>query len=104
MPDLRRLCRDSLRIARRSGRSTHYCGPSPNWQHRRVAKIAAVCAVLVLILLLRRPEMVTHPEFWGEDGRIFFVQADTEGARALVTPYRGYHHFLLRVVAAAAAG
>ena len=77
--------------------------PRTTLQHR-VLKIAAVCAVLVLILLLRRPEMMLHPELWAEDGRIFFVQADTEGARALVTPYSGYHHFLLRVIAAAAAG
>src|SRR5438874_4257089 len=69
----------------------------------RPLKIAAVCAALTLILFSRRPEMVLHPEFWAEDGWIFFVQADTQGADALVTPYGGYHHLLLRILAAAAA-
>ena len=70
----------------------------------RPLKIAAVCAALMLILFSRRPEMVLHPEFWAEDGWIFFVQADTQGTDALLTPYGGYHHFLLRIIAAAAAG
>ncbi|PYK96039.1 MAG: hypothetical protein DME32_18515 [Verrucomicrobia bacterium] len=70
----------------------------------RPLKIAAVCAALMLILFSRRPEMFLHPEFWAEDGWIFFVQADTQGADALLTPYGGYHHFLLRIIAAAAAG
>jgi hypothetical protein len=58
----------------------------------------------MLILFFRRPEMFLHPEFWGEDGWVFFVQADTQGAGALVAPYNGYHHFLLRIIAAVAAG
>jgi hypothetical protein len=69
----------------------------------RPLQIVAVCAALILILLLRRPEIFLHPEFWGEDGWVFFLQADTQGAAALVTPYSGYHHFLLRFIAAAAA-
>ncbi len=67
-------------------------------------QILAICATLMLILFCRRPEMFLHPEFWAEDGWIFFVQADTLGPGALVTPYSGYHHFLLRIIAATAAG
>jgi F0F1-type ATP synthase assembly protein I len=59
---------------------------------------------MVLVLFSRRPEMFLHPEFWAEDGQIFFVPADIEGVHALVTPYRGYHLFLLRLIAAEAAG
>jgi hypothetical protein len=70
----------------------------------RPLKIVAVCAALMLILFSRRPEMFLHPEFWAEDGSVFFLQADTQGADALVTPYSGYHHFLPRIIAAAAAG
>ncbi|MEI6107590.1 MAG: hypothetical protein WCR49_11315 [Opitutae bacterium] len=44
--------------------------------------------------------MFLRPQFWAEDGAIFFVQADVEGARALLAPYGGYHHLLLRIIAA----
>jgi hypothetical protein len=58
----------------------------------------------MLILFSRRPEMFLHPEFWAEDGWIFFVQGDTLGPGALVTPNSGDHHYLLRLIALAAAG
>ncbi|MDB6169400.1 MAG: hypothetical protein JWM88_2264 [Verrucomicrobia bacterium] len=59
-------------------------------------------AAVVAVLFLRRPEVFRHPQFWAEDGAIFFVQADVLGARAIAQSYGGYHLFLPRLVAAAA--
>ena len=54
----------------------------------------------LLVLFARRPETFLNPQLWAEDGPIFFVQADEFGARALTLPSAGYHHFLLRLIAA----
>jgi hypothetical protein len=66
-------------------------------------RAAATCAALLLILITRRPEMFTRPQLWAEDGAIFFVGADVDGARAIITPYAGYYHLLPRLLAAAIA-
>jgi hypothetical protein len=58
----------------------------------------AVCAV---ILAARRPTEIRNPQFWAEDGRIFYTEAFTLGARAFVRSYGGYLHTLHRLVAAA---
>lgn len=58
---------------------------------------------LTAVLFARRPGMFLHPQFWAEDGSIFFVQADVDGMRALFLPNSGYHHLLLRLIAAAVA-
>jgi hypothetical protein len=54
----------------------------------------------LLVLFARRPETFLNPQLWAEDGPIFFVQADEFGARALTFSWAGYHHFLLRLIAA----
>jgi hypothetical protein len=64
--------------------------------------IALTLVAVAALLFARRPEMFLHPQFWAEDGSIFFVQADAVGWRALTEPSGGYHHLLLRLVAAAA--
>lgn len=65
--------------------------------------VALVCLGLLAGLFLRRPEMFLRPQFWAEDGAVFFVQADTLGLCALAEPHAGYHHLLLRLVAGVAA-
>lgn len=78
--------------------------PKPQWRDRFFTPTLLWGAVVIAILFARRPEMFLHPQLWAEDGPIFFLQADTCGLGALQTPYGGYHHFLLRLIAAAAAG
>lgn len=56
----------------------------------------AACAV---ILAARRPDLVHSPQFWAEDGTVFFLQAHTLGVAALLEPYAGYLHTVLRLVA-----
>jgi hypothetical protein len=52
-----------------------------------------------LLLVARKPWALTHPQLWAEDGSVFLLQHDALGARALLTPYEGYLHFLPRVIA-----
>jgi hypothetical protein len=57
-----------------------------------------VCA---LILAARRPTEIRNPQFWAEDGAVFYTEAHTLGARAFVKSFGGYLHTVQRIVAAA---
>jgi hypothetical protein len=65
------------------------------------AAILTACAATAL-LFLRRPIAFLHPQFFAEDGAIFFMQAETNPVAAVVNPYSGYLHVGLRLVALAA--
>lgn len=54
------------------------------------------------ILVARRIADVRNPQFWAEDGVIFFYQAWTMGWSALFEPYAGYLSTLQRLVAGVA--
>lgn len=58
----------------------------------------------VLLVVLRRPDAFLNPQFWAEDGSVFFVQAEGLGWRALIQPHVGYHHFAMRLWAGACVG
>ncbi len=79
------------------------CTTHLRWWSRTGVQAAITGLLLLLILLARRPESFLHPQFWAEDGSIFFVQADLDGLRSLVEPFSGYHLFLLRLIAASSA-
>lgn len=51
------------------------------------------------ILALRRFDQIRLPQFWAEDGAVFFLQARTLGAAAFLVPSAGYYHTALRVIA-----
>jgi hypothetical protein len=55
------------------------------------------------ILVSRRPDSVLQPQFWAEDGWLFYSQAHNAGLlHPLFWPYGGYLQFLPRLVAALA--
>jgi hypothetical protein len=58
-----------------------------------------VLAIATLILLIRKPECFLNPQFWAEDGPIFFLQQYEQGARAVFQPYAGYLLLVPRLVA-----
>lgn len=64
-------------------------------------KKAAVLLAAVAVLAVRRPEQFQRPQFWAEDGNLFFLQALTLKSGSLLLPYNGYHHLLLRLAALA---
>jgi hypothetical protein len=74
--------------------------PCPPWWQSVPGQVALSAGAFLLVLFARRPETFLNPQLWAEDGFIFFVQADEFGARALTFSWAGYHHFLLRLIAA----
>jgi hypothetical protein len=60
------------------------------------------CTVLLACIIgvyLRVPDRFLNPQFWAEDGTIFFVQAVTGGIRSLFEPYAGSSYLYERIVA-----
>ncbi len=50
-------------------------------------------------ILIRFSERLSCPQFWGEDGQIFYKQAYDSGLLSLSFPHAGYLHSYQRVVA-----
>ncbi len=51
------------------------------------------------LMLSRRPEAVLHPQFWAEDGKIFYHDAYLFGVATLWQPFGGYLNTTSRLVA-----
>jgi len=59
-----------------------------------------VCAVTLLALFSRCPYLLTHPQFYAEDGEVWYAQAYNLGwLHSLFVPYAGYLQTLPRLVA-----
>ena len=57
-------------------------------------------ALLAALLLLRRPGSLLHPQFWAEDGTLFFQEAFNHGFwSTILQPASGYLHSFPRLVA-----
>lgn len=52
-----------------------------------------------LVLLYRFPDRLLSPQLWAEDGAIFLQQQRDLGIASLWTPYAGYLHVVLRLLA-----
>jgi hypothetical protein len=60
----------------------------------------AVVALLATIIVLRRPDAVTNPQFWAEDGTVFFYDQLLLGfPRTLETLYFGFPYVAHRLIA-----
>jgi hypothetical protein len=60
---------------------------------------AATVAISLVALIARRPETVTRPEFYAEDGRVFFLGTwFGNPLDVLARPYNGYLHLVPRAV------
>lgn len=55
--------------------------------------------VVALLLLLKTPDSLTNPQFWAEDGAVFFQQQFGHGLPQLFNVYNGYLHIIPRAVA-----
>ena len=57
-------------------------------------------ALLAALLLLRSPGSLLHPQFWAEDGTLFFQEAFNHGFwPTILQPASGYLHSFPRLVA-----
>jgi hypothetical protein len=60
-------------------------------------------ALNIVLLMLRRPDAITNPQFWAEDGHVFFRDQILYGFwGSLFLPYHGYLCVTQRLVAALA--
>lgn len=62
----------------------------------------ATTALCSIVLLMRRPDLLTNPQFWAEDGKIWIEQAYNIGPlRSLILPQNGYYQTISRLAALA---
>jgi len=54
-----------------------------------------------VILFSRRPDALLNPQFYAEEGALFYPAAYQYGLHSLLLPYGGYLHTLIRLVALA---
>ena len=62
-------------------------------------KNIAFIVLAILILIVRKSDSLINPQFWAEDGTIFFAQQYEYGAASIFTPYAGYLHIVPRLIA-----
>lgn len=66
----------------------------------RAAAFAGLAALGVIVATTRRPDAVSHPQFWAEDGTVWFADAYNQGwLHPLLTTHTGYYQTLARAVA-----
>ncbi len=70
------------------------------WHSRRWVAPAFAVAVNLVALFLRRPDAFVHPQFWAEDGLVFFKDAHEACVSSLFNRYAGYLLVYPRAVAA----
>ncbi len=68
---------------------------SNGWRSAGVWVAVVACAILVL----RKPDALINPQFWAEDGLIFFAGAYHDGWASVGHTYNGYFHLIPRLVA-----
>lgn len=75
---------------------------SYNLSGRRLLYLHVIMFLLAFILIIsRRPDAVLNPQFWAEDGTVFYAQAYNNGiTNSLFSPYAGYLHAVPRLTAA----
>lgn len=80
------------------GEQASETGPQRRW----LLRYLGVATVLAAIIVARRPDAVTNPQFWAEDGYIFFFENLTLGfGRAFLKFYNGYPDLAHRLIAMA---
>ncbi|MBB5047015.1 hypothetical protein HNR60_001767 [Rhodopseudomonas rhenobacensis] len=79
-----------------------YAGCAAAIANVRVPIWIAAGLVGALVLFLRSPDVFINPQFWAEDGPVFWQDQAELGWRALFKPYAGYFNVAPRLVAALA--
>ena len=63
------------------------------------SSILLVLSLTAIILFIRKTDALVNPQFWAEDGRLFFMEQYYNGASALFQDYAGYLHLIPRLIA-----
>ena len=61
--------------------------------------LALLWLACAAVLFARRPDLLAAPQFYAEDGVIFFHDAALNGVASLFAPYAGYHQLVARAIA-----
>lgn len=69
---------------------------------RALLPVLVMLPAALAVIYLRSPDAFHFPNFWAEDGNIFFAEWQMLGLSSLLHPYNGYLHLAPRVVAALA--
>jgi hypothetical protein len=86
----------SAMIRKAPGRN-HGVEPAGAW------RVLSLFALIMVLLVLRRPDAVANPQFWAEDGVVFFRDSIVHGAwGSLFRPCAGYLNLIPRLAAALA--
>jgi hypothetical protein len=84
------------RADRLFGEQASDAGPRRRW----LLRYLGVATILVAIIIARRPDAVTNPQFWAEDGYVYFFENLTLGfVHALSKFYNGYPNLTQRMIA-----
>ncbi|WP_138499133.1 hypothetical protein [Nostoc sp. PA-18-2419] len=75
---------------------------SHNPSGRRLLYVHTIMFLLAFILIIsRRPDAILNPQFWAEDGTVFYAQTYNNGIiNSLFSPYAGYLDAIARLTAA----
>ncbi len=61
---------------------------------------AAASLISFLIIFSRRPDAILNPQFWAEDGKVWYAEAYNHGAiYSFLAPVAGYYQTISRLVA-----
>jgi uncharacterized membrane protein len=64
-------------------------------------RFLALASAIFVLLVLRRPDSLLNPQFWAEDGSVYFSQALVSGPASIFLPYNSCLWVLPRIVALA---
>jgi hypothetical protein len=59
----------------------------------------SILSLASLVLLIRRTDSFINPQFWAEDGAIFFAEQYYYGLSVITQPYAGYLQLIPRLIA-----
>jgi hypothetical protein len=62
-------------------------------------EIFFVLLTAAIMIFIRETDALTNPQFWAEDGKIFFLEQYKQGISAVINTYAGYLHLVPRLVA-----
>lgn len=69
-------------------------GTYPRWK-----VLIGVILIGSLLIISRQPSVVYHPQFWAEDGAVWYADAWNRGWIALIQPHTGYLQTISRITA-----
>jgi hypothetical protein len=71
---------------------------APPWPTREGASALAL-AISLVVMIARRPDILSNAVFWAEDGAVYFADAFNKGAlNELFLPYAGTSQFFARAI------